>query len=467
MKRILLILLTPVLLHAQNFRKSLYDSIMQAEVSLNGFNGNVLVAKSGKILFRKSYGYRNYDTKELLDSNSVFELASISKQFTAIGILQLMEAGKLKLTDSLRQFFPELPYGNITIQHLLTHTSGLPAYDDEMAVKWNHGKIAYNRDVISFLSTQKPAIHFKPGEKWEYSNTAFVLLASIIENVSGVSFKDYTDQNIFKPLNMQHTRVYNSRRSSKEIIPDYAYGFVFSDSLKRYMLPDSLITYDFVIYLDGVEGDGIINTTTGDLYKWDRMLKNHALISESTQTKMFSPQSTIDSAAQLYYGYGEMLGTNELGKYIMHTGGWPGYSTILVRFIKDDITIIILSNNESKTNSLSGRLAYVASGKPVVVPYKHIASNMESKGFKKYMGRYLVPNVPMATTFNLFLKDGIIFGRFEKDTADVEYKPESATKLFHSGGKDQQIEFELDSAGKVQKAYYIYGGMKKEITKVN
>lgn len=220
MKKIFFLLALPLILHAQRNYPVLIDSFMMAEVSVNHFNGNILVAKKENIIYQKAFGYRNYDTKESLDNNSVFELASISKQFTAMGILLLMEKRKLALSDSLRKFFPQLPYNNIPIQNLLTHTSGLPSYEDEMemADKWNPKKIASNNDVINFLAREKPSIHFKPGEKWEYSNTAFVLLTSIIEKVSGQTFKEYMEANIFKPLNMQHSRVYNTRRSTKEII---------------------------------------------------------------------------------------------------------------------------------------------------------------------------------------------------------------------------------------------------------
>mgnify|MGYP001546062255 CR=1 FL=1 len=194
---------------AQKNYAPLFNTYMQKQVAENDFNGNVLVAKNGKIIFQKSFGYADFDTKRLLNDSSVFELASVSKQFTAMGILLLVEKGKIKLSDSLRKFFPQLPYHNITIRNMLTHTSGLPAYDNEMALKWDHKKIAFNKDVINFLAKEKPPIRFQPGKKWEYSNTAFVLLASIIEKVSGQSFKNYMAENIFTPLGMTHSRVYN------------------------------------------------------------------------------------------------------------------------------------------------------------------------------------------------------------------------------------------------------------------
>lgn len=443
------------------------DSFMDAEVDINHFNGNVLVAKQGIIIYEKSFGYRNYDTKKFLDANSVFELASISKQFTALGILQLIEKGKLKLSDTLRKFFPELPYNNITIQNLLTHTSGLPDYGHALATKWNHKKIAFNNDIIKFLATEKIPVNFKPGEKWEYCNTAFEMLASIIEKISGISYNEYMQKNIFNPLGMRHSMVYNTRRSSKKIIPDYAYGFVYSDSLKKYILPDSLPEYDFVVYSDGIEGDGCVNSTTGDLLKWDRAIKNHTLLKRATQEAMLSSQSLMDTASKTYYGYGEMLGRNEIGNYITHAGGWPGYGTLLTRYIEADITIIILSNNEFNPTSLAGDIAYIATNKEVTIPYHHIEVAVDSSILNKYTGKYLIPNEPRPAKIALSKKEGKLFYQFENGSTETELMPESPTKFFNNKGADMQIEFEMDSKGNPIKAFAIFSGMKKQMRKIN
>jgi len=467
MKKIILLFLFPFILNAQKDYTVLLNKFMQAEVAVNHFNGNVLVAKSGNIVYQKAFGYRNYETKELLDNNSVFELASVSKQFTAMGILLLKEKGKLKLSDSLRKFFPELPYNNITIQNLLTHTSGLPDYMEEMAGKWDHKKIAFNEDMIRFLSEEKPAAHFIPGEHWEYSSTAYVLLASIIEKVSGITFKAFMQKNIFIPLKMKNSRVYNTRRSSNEIIPNYAYGYVYSDSLRKYILPDSLPDADLVIYLDGIQGDGIINSTTGDLLKWDRAIKNHTLLSEATQNEMLSPLSVMDTVSKRYYGYGEIVGKNEIGSYVMHGGDWPGYHTMLFRYLAEDITIIVLSNNYSNSDMLAGALAYIVTNRPVVAAYKHTPTTIDAALLNRYLANYIIPDVPNATKMELIKKDGKLYCHYAKATTDIELIPESITKFFCGNGADQQIEFELDASGKVRKAYFIFRGMKKEIEKIN
>lgn len=434
MKILLFLLLLPFASSAQRNYSQLLDSFIQAEVSVHRFNGNVLVAKAGKILYQKAFGLKNFDTKDPLDNNSVFVLASVSKQFTAMGIMMLAQKGKLKLSDSLRYYFPELPYNNVTIQHLLTHTSGLPDYMEAMATKWNHHKIAFNPDVINFLATKKIPLDFDPGERWAYSNTAYMLLASIIEKVSGLSYQVYMQENIFAPLSMTHSREYNTRRSLKEAIPNYAYEYVYSDSLKRYILPDSLPELDFVVYLDGIQGDGTISSTTDDLWKWDRAIKNNSLLSKASQVQMLSPQSVMDTASNRYYGYGVMLGRNEIGDYVMHGGGWPGTHTMLLRYLKDDITIIVLSNNESNSTMLAGALAYIVTNREVVLPYKHTVTSIDTTLLDKYVGKYLIPNVPNSTKMELTKRDGKLYRHFEK-VSDEEELSRSRRLSFLSTGR--------------------------------
>jgi CubicO group peptidase (beta-lactamase class C family) len=461
MKKAILFLLLPLRFFSQSDKVAFIDSLMRAEIAVNHFNGNLLVAESGKIIYQKAFGYRNYDSRELLDNNSVFELASVSKQFTAVGILMLKEQGKLKLSDSLRKYFPQLPYNYITIKNLLTHTSGLPGYEEEMITKWDHKNIASNSDVINFLAKEKPPVHFSPGKKWEYSNTGYVLLASIIEKVSGQTFKDYMSNKIFKPLGMEHSRVYNTRRSTKEIIPNYAYGFVYSDSLKKYMLPDSLPDYDFVIYLDSIVGDGIVNATTGDLLKWDRALKNYTLISESLQKEMFTEHSLMDTANKIYYGYGEMIGKNQLGNYITHEGGWPGYATIIIRFLAGDFTIIVLSNNETGGSGICNSIAAILLNKQIRMPYLHKEVVIDTNILNKYVGTYKDSII----TLNIIRKSGKLY-RHRKDRPDMELKAESNSKFFYSNG-DRQVEFEFNKSGKVTKACFIYDGLTAELKKID
>jgi len=321
------------------------DSVVQALADTAGFNGNVLISRNGAVVYQKSAGYANYYTREQLNDSSVFELASVSKQFTAMAIMMLKEQGLLKFEDDVTQHLPELPYKGMTIRHFLTHTSGIPDYMELFEEHWDSAKIAFNSDIIDLLAKHKPKPLFAPGEKWEYSNTAYALLASIVERVSGQSFADFLKSRIFDPLHMQHSRIYNTRRSQKEIIPNYAFGFIYADSLKEYILPDSASEYYYVTILDGIQGDGVVNSTTGDLFKWDQALYTEQLVKGATLQEAFTPVK-LKNDSTFRYGFGWGIDRHErLGKVVSHSGGWPGYGTFIKRFIDRKDCIIILSNN--------------------------------------------------------------------------------------------------------------------------
>jgi CubicO group peptidase (beta-lactamase class C family) len=248
------------------------DSLLTASYKNDLFNGCVLIAEKGKVIYKKSFGYSNESTKEKLNENSIFELASISKTFTAMGIVILKEQGKLSYDDKLAKYIPELSfYKDITIKHLLHHTSGLDSYESLMETMYDKSKIVDNKIMIDFFAKYQPKLLFEPKTKWEYSNTGYALLASIIEKVSGLKYGEFLDKAIFNPLKMTNTLVYN-RRYAPKTVKNYAYGYVYDPSTKKYVLPDSLENTKYVIWLDGVVGDGTVNSSTIDLYKWDRAL---------------------------------------------------------------------------------------------------------------------------------------------------------------------------------------------------
>ena len=436
------------------------DEYLTAQSTHYRFNGNVLVAENGKIVLQKSYGYADFDTKRMLNDSSVFELASVSKQFTATAILLLKDKGKLNLTDSLRQYFPELPYSGISIYQMLTHTSGLPDYEEAMNEKWDRSKVAFNNDMIAFLAKEKLPVLFAPGTKWTYSNTAYALLASIVEKVSGQSFSAFMAQNIFQPLKMNHTRIYNTRRSLKETIANYGYGFVYNDSLKKHLMPDSVTDLKFVIYLDGIQGDGVVNSTTADLLKWDRSVKNHTLLSEATQKEMLKEHAMVDTAKKSHYGFGVFMEKTDLGYVISHSGGWPGYTTYLARNVDKDQTFIVLSNNSSPSPSISTALQHILNGKPVVMSYQHKEITMDSLALQQFVGKY------KATNEISIERNGNKLFRVSPNGQKIELKPESATKFFYTDGSDRQLEFEMDANKKITKAWVINYGVKVAFARI-
>jgi CubicO group peptidase (beta-lactamase class C family) len=463
MKKILLLLLLPFSLAAQKNYIPALREFMTGQHDHFHFNGNVLVAKGGNIIYQQALGYADYNSKRMLNDSSAYELASLSKQFTAMGTMILKEKKQLSYEDKVIKFFPDFPYDNITIRHLLTHTSGLPSYEDQFEKHWDHKKIAFNKDVLEMLKQGNDTLFFTPGTKWKYSNTGYAVLAAIIEKVSGMSYNDFMAQHIFKPLGMTHSFIYNTRRSTGKIPANYALGYVYSDSLKRYILPDSLKKFDMVFYLDGIVGDGCVNSTTGDLFKWDLALYSNNLVSKATLDEMLSPlvqMSATDTSR--FYGFGLMVQPHSsVGKIITHNGSWPGYLTSITRHTDKNETIIILSNNESGVSLINAALESILAGENLVMPYEHKEVKIDTALLNKYTGKYSA-----GLTLEFIKKDGKLF-RHRTGTADIELKPESDTKFFYSDGTDRQIEFEVDATGKVIKVWFLNTGQKGELKKVN
>ncbi len=347
-------------------------------------NGNVLFAEKGKVVYKKSFGFSNATTKEKLNENSIFELASVSKQFTAMAIVILKEKGKLNYEDKISKYIPQLSnYSNITIKNLLNHTGGLPDYMEIMDSTFDKTKIATNEDIISTFAKLKPAILFEPNTKWEYSNTGYALLASIIENISGMSYGDYLNKVIFKPLKMTNTFVYRRRYLPKKIA-NYAFGYVYSDSLKKYVLPDDSDKTKMVVWLDGIVGDGTVNSTVIDLLKWDRALYADKLISIAGKKELFT-SSELKDKSKTDYGFGWFIEDNGVyGRLVNHTGGWPGYITFIERHVENDKTIIVLlnfiNNNTYIPTADLRKLLYK------IDPVKFIELKKEEK--EKYAGEY-------------------------------------------------------------------------------
>ena len=435
------------------------DSIFSALYAKGKFNGNVLVAEKGNVLFQKSYGNANEETGEKLDANSMFELASLSKQFTAMGIMMLKEKGKLNLEDSIGKYIPELKfYGHVTIRNLLNHTGGLPDYMElVMEDMQPKKKIAVNDDIISLFAKHKPAAVFPPGEKYEYSNTGYALLASVIMKVSGQSFGDFLQKNIFTPLEMTNSTVY-SRRLEPRKMKDYAFGYVYSQKLKKYILPDEDADSEIVIWLDGIVGDGTVNSTTGDLLKWDRALYTNKLISEEGKKELFS-EGILKNGKKTNYGMGWMISNSKAyGKSVWHTGGWPGYSTYIDRELDNDYTVIFLQNHEGVQDPIRNvqKILYNEAAAP-----KRTEITLTKEQTKPLEGEYeLGPGV----TMKIFSEGDVLKTQLTGQNAFPIFA-ESETKFFLKV-VDAQLEFVKDDNGKFSKVILHQNGRDIEATRI-
>jgi CubicO group peptidase (beta-lactamase class C family) len=334
------------------------DSVMQ---TIPDFSGVVLVADKGKPIYHQAFGYRNFETKEPNDTTTIFELASVSKQFTAAIIQMLHEKRALAYNDTMYKYLKGIPYPNITIRHLLTHTSGLPDYQAIMDEHWDKSKVANNTDIIEYLIKFHPPKSFEPGEKYEYSNTGYVLLASIAEKASGRDFIEMCREEIFKPLSMTSTNI--RTLSEKATIINFAMGHIYVKEKQRYIRADSFPSSNYTIWLGNRKGPGRISSTTTDLLKWDQALYTQKILNDSSKLQAFSPMKLKNDSIS-NYGFGWDLSNHPvLGKTVSHTGDNPGYKTVIVRFIEKNKIIVILNNNAHKdfrtlTNTLIALVAH-------------------------------------------------------------------------------------------------------------
>lgn len=397
------------------------DSLLTSFFNNGNLNGNVLIAEKGNIIYKKSFGFSNEATKEKLNENSIFELASVSKQFTAMAIVILKENGKLNYEDKISKYIPELSnYPHITIRNLLNHTGGLPDYMEIMDSTFDKNKIATNKDIISTFAKLKPQVLFEPETKWEYSNTGYAILASIIEKISGMTYGDYLVKAIFKPLKMTNTFVYR-RRYAPQKVANYAYGYVYSDSLKKYYLPDDLAKSKMVVWLDGIVGDGTVNSTVIDLLKWDRAMYTEKLISKESKNEIFT-SSKLNDKSKTDYGFGWFVEDNGVyGNLVQHTGGWPGYMTFIERHIQNDKTIIVLLNYTNEDTYIPvadlRRMLYN------IEPIKFIELKNEEK--EKFAGEY---KNSKGKIVKLICENGTLY-RTTDDGEKYELKAISSTKF--------------------------------------
>ena len=293
-----------------------------------GFNGAILVAKNGQVLFEQYKGYANFVTKDLINQHTPFHLASISKTFTGMAVLKLWEEGKLSLDDSLQKYFPQLPYYGITIKMLLSHRSGLPNYLYFMDSIWDKHKEMTNEDVLNAMVQHHPAIHSAPDKHFEYCNTNFMLLALIVEKITGQVFPDYMKQNVFAPLGMNDTYIF-SIKDTANYIPTWSVS-----------KPFPIDPYDCTY------GDKNVYSTVRDLFTWDKSLYEHTFLKKTTLDMAFKPTSN-EHRSMHNYGLGWRLFINNGDTVVYHNGKWHGTNTSFIRLIQDTATIIVLGNKQN------------------------------------------------------------------------------------------------------------------------
>lgn len=327
--------------------KPVLDSVayvLDSAFKVAPFYGNILITQHGETLLEKSYGYADVVKQTPLTPSNSFQVASISKQFTAYGIMLLQEQDKLGYDSAIQKYLPTFPYANITIRHLLNHTSGLPNFWDSIRPKMDTTKSLGNKDVLKYLGEHRLPLQFTPGTRFEYCDIGYDFLANIIEQVSGKRYDEYLRLYVFDPLGMKETYAYLVTDIERINNPNLAIGHVKVNG--RFEYAHRLPQNHFVSYLGGFYGDGSVVTTARDLAKWDRALDDCMLMFCAHQKEAFDAANIQDSTTASEgrgYGFGWFLHKD----MVYHTGFHPGNVHGNYRLLDRDMVVIFLSNSET------------------------------------------------------------------------------------------------------------------------
>ncbi len=354
--------------------RSSAEALVNATFHADGPGGTVIVVKDGATVYRAARGMASLELGVPLQPDSVMRLASVSKQFTSAAVMLLADQGKLALDDDITKFLPDYPtHGKrITIEHLLTHTSGIKSYTGLPAWPSIWGKDFTTSELIDLFKNEP--MDFEPGEKYRYNNSAYFLLGAIIEKASGLPYAEFLKVNIFAPLGMTNTRYGDTGPIIKGRVQGYApdpptHGYVNAQYLSMTQ--------------PGAAG-GLLSTVD-DLAKWDAAVSSGRLLKPESWQRIFTPYR-LKSGRSTGYGFGWQIGTFNGKPVYEHGGGIHGFSTYVIRLPQDHVYVAVLTNNSGgNAGGLARKLAALASGAPLVNPK---AITLAPGSFAEYAGVY-------------------------------------------------------------------------------
>lgn len=309
------------------------DSLFNLHIKNNEPGAAVMISYNGKMIIGKGYGLRNINSQEPITKNTNMRMASVSKQFTALTLLRLIDQNKLSLQDSVYNILPIETFKGVTIEQLINHTSGQADAEEIFFTEWDSTKIATNKDILKWYSIKNRKVA-NPGEKYRYNNGIYEFIPAIVEKVSGKKFSTFAKEEIFEKAGMKNTQYFNLAEPTK--IKERAFCYE-RDSLGRWKKVDGH-------YLNGLLGAGGIYTSVNDYFQYDQTLRNKTLFSEEIHELIFKPSSSrIEDGKTKYYA----MGWEIKDSIAEHTGGWMGTNTITIRHLKKPLTIAIFMNRNT------------------------------------------------------------------------------------------------------------------------
>jgi CubicO group peptidase (beta-lactamase class C family) len=333
---IALILLLSITCFAQDPIATKVDEYIQSEMRVQQIPGvSLAVIRNGQIVLARGYGWANVEHQVPVKPETIFQSGSMGKQFTATAVMMLIEDGKLELDDKITKFFPDSPesWRNITVRHLLTHTSGMTDYPQDFDFRRD-----YTEDEL-FQRAKSIPLAFQPGEKWSYSNLGYVMLGILIHKVSGKFYGDFLHERVFKPLEMSTARVI----SEADIIPNRAAGYRLVNGQVK--------NQNWVSPALNTTADGALYLTVYDMARWDAALYTEKLLKKSSLEQMWTPVK-LNNGQTHPYGFGWALGSVRGHRIVEHGGAWQGFKAQISRYVDDKFTVIVFANqaraNQSK-----------------------------------------------------------------------------------------------------------------------
>lgn len=446
MKRLLLLTLSFLFLFtnaAAQVDTEKIDRIVSKVTPVDGPGGILAVIKDGEVVHKKGYGYADTAEEKPITNKTVFQIGSVSKQMTAVAVLLLEEEGKLSLDDPISKYFPGYNdrADDITIRHLLTHSSGIKNYTSmpEWDPAWSSTRSL--EETIDLVKGKE--LNYEPGDRFSYCNTGYAMLAAVIEQVTGKSYGDFMKQKIFFPLGMENTR----HGESNEYTGPRAKGYSFD--MQGEEIKEAIYTE-----FPQLAGAGSIVSTADDMILWDEAVREEKLLSGETWYRALSSQMPIDPDAGVGYGYGWFVGEAKdffEKNFIRHTGGMPGFTCGYFRFADNDLTVIWLSN----TDFINSDNTIMNTAKTALeLDEIDGVDEMSKSKLLKYEGVYEHPIFDIEIT----AEDGYLEVNTPAfNSVSKQYLPVSSTKFVEKDVTTFQINFIMNEEDEPYKADMIYG----------
>lgn len=445
MKKIIILFaafITSHLVFSQDIAARL-DTLLQAYTAQNKFNGTVLVSKGGTVLIDKGYGYRNVAKHVLHDKNSVFQIGSVTKQFTTAIILKLQAQKKLNVQDHISKYFPQYPKGDsITIENLMLHTSGIYNYTNNGEFMKNEVTKPASKEKLMPMFQDKP-LDFSPGTKWSYSNSAYLLLGYIIESVTKKHYEQVVHDYIFTPLKMTHSGFDFTHLQSKDKSTGY-FALNEKDTLTAPIV-DSSVSF----------AAGAIYSTTDDLLRWHQGLMKNIVLTSAQQEKAYTPVMNK-------YGYGWGIDSLFGKRVLMHGGGIHGFTSNFSRLPADDICIVLLSNNSSPAlTEITNNIYAILYNKPYTIPQARKAMTLPEEKLKQYIGEYTIKE---GLNLIITLKEGQLIGSPTNQPTSILYAEKE--DHFFVKGHDIRLKFTRNDKQEIEGFILYQGGMEVKCPKI-